>query len=176
MSKIVILFLVSMTIISGKSQNKSNSLVYETNLLKQANIMGQYYLNKKYEQFIEKIYPGIIKAVGGKQRMLQMLNSAMQNLDKQNIIVDSMRFSKPNKIIYTGEELQTTLSETVFMTIPNGTMIKESTMIAISSDKGITWSFIDTSGQSLNSLKKAFPNLSNDLIIPKDKNPIIKRN
>lgn len=47
-----------------------------------------------------------------------------------------------------------------------GSLSLESTLIAISKDKGKTWTFIDTSIYQINDVKKALPDLSPELVIP----------
>jgi hypothetical protein len=52
-----------------------------------------------------------------------------------------------------------------------GNLALETTLIAISSDGGKNWYFIDTSVYNVNDLKKAMPDLSPDLVIPPAKPP-----
>ncbi|KFF08823.1 hypothetical protein IX38_05190 [Chryseobacterium luteum] len=42
-------------------------------------------------------------------------------------------------------------------------------IIAVSNDNGKLWKFIDTSGKSIESVRKYFPNLSSKLYIPNKK-------
>jgi len=176
MNKLLLQIAFLLFLIPSKGQIEAKLSNEEKNILHHATEMGQLYLNKNYEMFVGKLYPGLIKIVGGKDKMLEVLTNANLELTKQSISIDSLKFSNPNKIINTGIELQTTLTEIVFMSIPNGKMVKKSTVIAISLDNGITWFFIDTSGKDLKSMQQGFPKLSNDLIIPKDEKPIVYKN
>lgn len=49
-----------------------------------------------------------------------------------------------------------------------GQPVTESTLIAISTDNGKNWYFVDTPGKDIQTMKKALPNLSGELVIPKE--------
>lgn len=105
-----------------------------------------------------------------------MTISGYMQLEKQGISIDSVVFFKPNPFIYVADELQTTMTEVLIMTIPKGKMISKSTLIAISYDKGITWYFLETSGWELNEINEKFPNLSRQLIIAPKEKPVVYKN
>jgi hypothetical protein len=45
-------------------------------------------------------------------------------------------------------------------------------MIAVSSDEGANWKFIDASGKDYGELKKLLPTIADDLKLPPDKPPV----
>jgi hypothetical protein len=157
----------------GQNTNKTSTIT--GNLVNQANDFGHLVKNKDTKKFVDKIYPGLISLVGGKDKLIEMTDNGYEQLAMQGISIDSVSFLKPNPIIETDNELQTTITEFLMMTIPNGRMITKSTLIAISQDKGITWYFLDTSGNSLKAMKQNFPNLSDKLIIEPFEKPIVYR-
>jgi hypothetical protein len=58
------------------------------------------------------------------------------------------------------------------VTSKDSRIVSNTTMIAISSDHGNNWTFIDASNKSLEELRKALPNISKDLIIPPHQRPV----
>jgi len=53
----------------------------------------------------------------------------------------------------------------------DGRLEATSYLIALSADKGATWTFIDTSGKTLAEVQKMFPSLSDELVIPEKQQP-----
>jgi len=68
--------------------------------------------------------------------------------------------------------LQATLSETLEIKVPGGTLITKSTLIALSTDSGETWYFIDTSNNSLEKIRTQLPNISENLVLSPPQEPI----
>lgn len=139
----------------------------------QANKLCDYVLKKDNENFVNMLYPEFIAKVGGKDKMIEMLNKSYIDLERQGIIINSVKVVKTNTILKIGEELQTSVFQELFFTVPKGILISKSTMIAVSKNNGNSWTFMDTAGKDLKSLQKDFPNLSNKLIIPPPKQPVL---
>ena len=158
----------------GQTTNQSKVIV--ANLMKQANDYAKLIQKKDTILFIEKIYPKLIDKIGGKEMMMEMICKGYSQLAEKGISIDSIKFLNPKIIIDTAGELQTTMSEIIVMSIPNGKMVTKSTLIAISQDKGITWYLLDTNGNDIKTMRASFENLSSKLhIAPKEK-PVVFRN
>ena len=146
---------------------KGQTIPFEVkgSILKQAIEMGNLLLRKEYEAYINTIYPPLIAEAGGKEKFLDVLNSGLQELKRKGIVIDTVKFLLPNEIIQIENELQTTMSEFIVMTVPQGKMIAKSTLIVISYDSGQKWYFLDTSDKDLKTIQKQYPNLSDNLVI-----------
>ena len=142
----------------------------------QANRMIRLLKAKDYPGFMNTLYPRFIENFGGKDKLLQCLIDTWGQFDKQSMMIDTVTFSAPNKIIDTGNELQTTMVE--WCTIHNlqGKLKIKTTIIAISSDNGETWYFVNSQTKNLKELQTKLPNLSDSLIIAKNENPVTLKN
>jgi hypothetical protein len=80
--------------------------------------------------------------------------------------VEKISYGNPGKIVEFKNELQSTLPQTTEITSPFADVVLNSTLVAISRDKGKNWYFIDASMGKIDQLKKNLPNLSPDLVIP----------
>ena len=167
--KTIILGLALLINFSSFGQIVTN--VHGETIVKQAIEMGDLLLKKKYEKFMEKIYPPLIETAGGKEKFLKALDQGLIKLRTQGITIDTLKFLTPNEIIKKQDELQTTMTEYLVMSIPNGKMITKSTLIVVSIDNGITWYFLDASDRDLKTMQEQFPNLSDKLIIPPAEKP-----
>jgi len=67
--------------------------------------------------------------------------------------------------------MQTTLPQTTYITTSFADIELESTLIAISQDKGNHWYFIDSQLYATESMKQKMPSLSPDLVIPPPAKP-----
>jgi len=173
MKRLIFNFIFMVFGITSYSQVLNNHSIFDHKILFEANSMMKSFVSKDFDGFINSIYPKFVENVGGKEKMKLELDKALLKLREQGISIDSVIFSNLNPIIKTKEELQTTLIETLIMTIPQGKMINKSTLVCISKDNGGTWFFLDTSSNDLKTMQKQFPNLSDNLIIEKMGKPIV---
>ena len=63
--------------------------------------------------------------------------------------------------------MQAVLPQSTFLTSPLGDVELSSSLIAISTDKGESWTFIDTSLFGIEKIKSVMPDISPKLVIPK---------
>lgn len=174
----VILFnltiVLCLALFSCNEKAKSENLTDEKQVVKeQAKKMGDFLLKKELKPFIKFTYPTIVEKMGGEERMIMIMEQGNKEMEAQGTIFSSVIFGEPSDIITTEEgELQCTLSQTIEMKVKKGRLVSKSTLIAISIDQGKNWFFIDTSGKDIQTMKKALPNLSNQLKIEQSHQPV----
>ncbi len=139
---------------------------------KQAEIMAKLLLEKDFSSFTKFTYPKIVEMLGGKQKMIDILKRNSKEMLSKGIDFKNVTIDEPSRIFNKGKELQCTIPQTIEMKVPNGRLITKSTLIAISTDNGKNWYFVDTSGKNIQTMKKTLPNLSEELEIPEKKQPI----
>lgn len=140
-------------------------------MLEQADDMGKKFVAKDYAAFLKYTHPATVETMGGKKKMLEKTTTEMQSLESEGIIVTAVDFGVPSKIITVGNELQCTLPELIILRLPKGKLTSTTTMIAISNDKGKSWMFVDSAGNSLQNMKLLIPTLSDELYIPMPQDP-----
>ena len=139
----------------------------------QAMAMTNALLKKDMNGFIQYMHPSIIELAGGKEKMMQAMDTANKYMLQFGAKINRITIGNPTKIIHYKNELQTTLPQTTKMSMLMGEVEIESTLIALSADNGIHWFFIDTSLYNGKDLKKSLPGLSPDIVIPPMKPPKI---
>lgn len=164
MRLMVILFLTGATL-SAFSQNQ-NSVIKA-----QAMHMAQALLKKDFTTFSKFIHPKLVAAVGGPKKLVERLDSANAMAKQFGAEIKKIRIGDPVKPITYKSGLQTTLPQTTEMETPMGSIILETTLIALSGDGGKNWQFLDTSLFSVQEIKKQVPELSPSLVIPPLKSP-----
>ncbi len=143
----------------------------ETTIKIQAMEMAKAILAKDVEKTVQYLPPKLVEASGGKAKVLVVRDSLNKFMQQFGVDVKKIIIGNPAKIINYKEVLQTTLPQTTHIKFMQGTMVIESTLVAISEDKGKHWYFIDTAIYRSGKLKEALPNLSPELVIPPMKKP-----
>ncbi len=147
---------------------------YTTVIKTQALEMARAILSKDVNKVVEYLPPKLVEASGGKARVLTVRDSLNKFMQQFGAEVKKLLIGNPGKVISYKNELQCTLPQTTEVTFMENTVTIESTLIAISEDKGKHWYFVDTNIYRNNKLKEVLPNLSPDLVIPPMKQPQIK--
>jgi len=137
----------------------------------QAIDMGRALINNDLPAFQQYIHPEVIKQAGGAEKMKKMSDSAIAIFKQFGGSIKRISYGNPSAIVNFKNELQTTLPQTTYITTSFADIEMESTLIAISQDKGKHWYFIDSQLYSTESMKQKMPALSPDLVIPPPAKP-----
>ena len=142
------------------------------NILLQAGKMAQAFISSDYKTFVTYIYKPMVQGTGGAAKMEQSLAQVVNDMKAKSMSFNNITFSEPSNIVKSGKEFQATIAQHTDMKIPDGRAVSTSTLIAISKDNGINWTFIDTNNKDIVTLRKAIPNLSTAITIPPHQPPV----
>ena len=138
--------------------------------------MAKALVKKDYTTFTKYMHPKMIQMAGGSAKLLQQMDTINAMAAKFGAEIKKITIGNPAKIIKYKKELQTTIPQITEMTSSFGSLSMETTLVAISSDEGKTWKFVDTTVNSVGELRKAMPDLSPELVIPAPKPPVVVPN
>jgi hypothetical protein len=141
-------------------------------LKQQANRMGQAFINGDYKTFAQFTYPKIVTMMGGGRNMAAELAQITKDMKVKSMTFSSITFGEVSKIIKCGNELQATLPQHTEIKLPDGRVVSTSTLIAISTDNGSSWTFCDTSNKDMNTIRKLLPNLCKAIVVPPQQQPV----
>lgn len=158
----VVLFINSYGQVKNASQN----------LKLQAGKMGASFVSGDYKTFANYTYPLILKSMGGVSKMIEVLNRTTNEMKVKGMRFSNIAFDEPSKIVKSGKELQATIAQHTEIKLALGRLVSSSTLIAVSTDNGVNWTFIDTSNKDITTLRKALPNLNQSINIPPQKPPV----
>ena len=167
MTKIFLALLLIGSILTAQAQNQSSVIKG------QALHMAQALLKKDFTAFSKFVHPKLVEAAGGSGKLTERLDSANAMAKQFGAEIKRIHIGDPAKAIQYKNELQTTLPQTTEMATAMGSIVFETTLIALSSDGGKNWRFLDTSLFSVKEIKKWVPELSPSLVIPAQKPPKI---
>lgn len=166
MKKIIYIFAI---VLFTASCNQPSKVDQVKNLKIQADSLRQAMVVLNTSIVIKYSYPEYILSLGGREKMVAMLIDGKKAKENHSIFLKSIKLGEPSALKSNNDELQSTISTTTETSTSNGTIIEESSWIAISNDNGLNWRFINTNGLKINQLKEKYKNLNAELILPETK-------
>lgn len=148
----------------------------ETTIKIQAMDMAKAVLAKDLDKLAVYLPPKLIEQAGGKEKMMIARDTLNKYMKQFGAEVKRVTIGNPGKIFTYKNQLQALVPQTTELKFMASTITLESTLIALSEDKGQHWYFVDTSIYREEKLKLTLPNLSPELIIPPMKPPKIVAN
>lgn len=133
--------------------------------------MGNALVKKDGDRFLSYMHPSMIRLAGGKSQLRVMADSAFKVVEQIGGKVSRISFGNPSQVLQYRNTLQAVVSQQMLVTTLLGNAELSSSLIAISADKGKTWTFIDTNLFNVSQIKTAMPDISPELVIPKSAPP-----
>lgn len=161
------LFIIMISVLASVAFGQNQNSIIKT----QAMEMAKALLKKDFPTLTKFMHPNIIQIAGGQQRMIERMDTINAVAKQFGAEIKRIMIGNPGPIVKYKKELQVVLPQTTEMKTSFGNLAVETSLIAISTDGGKNWYFIDTSVYKLQDVKKAMPNLSPDLVVPPAKPP-----
>jgi len=133
--------------------------------------MARALIKNDFSVFSQYMHPKIVDFAGGKEKMKIKMDSADAAMKQFGVSFKKILIGDPGEVIPYKNELQCVLPQTTTMKMALGELIVETSLVAISTDKGKNWYFIDTNVYKADKLKSILPDLSPKLVIPAQKQP-----
>jgi hypothetical protein len=164
--------LLFLAVTSSSSAQPVTDATVLRSLEKQAKTMVDAFLKEDFANFARYVHPGVVKMMGGKKKVIKTLKEGMEAMRSEDLKITKYSLGEPSDILKAGKELQCAIPQFMVITSPTSRVEMESTLIAISSNNGKNWQFIDASDKDRETLKSLLPNLSDDLVIPEKKSSV----
>jgi hypothetical protein len=163
--KKLLLFIVtvSIAIISCNKPSKSEQI---QRVKLQADSMCMALKNVNVELLFKYSHPLFIAVKKGKDEMASNIKKAREEMGNHNIFIQSITVGEPTNFFQDKKNVQCILPKTVVIKTSNMIIHNNSVLIAISSDYGKNWQFIDGEGKKPDQLISDYPIISSKLTIP----------
>lgn len=164
---LILIFLPILTISCGRSPPLAREQAL-LNLKQQAERMCVAFAANDYETLADFTHPHFIEAIGGRAKVVE----AIDGIKKSGIAIRKVEIlAYPSDWMEAAGEYYVVLPKSTRMIMPGGSKVKVAgTMLAISSDRGRNWKFVE--GRPRRLLLTVFPKLPNDLTISANSNPM----
>lgn len=133
--------------------------------------MSRALIGKKSNVFLQFMHPSMVKLAGGKAQLSVITDSALTVFEQFGGKITKINYGNPSEVVEYKKIMQAVLPQSTFLTSPLGDVELSSSLIAISNDKGESWTFIDTSLFGIEKIKSVMPDISPKLVIPKAVSP-----
>lgn len=136
---------------------------------RQAQAVAKAVIAGDYSTVINSMYPKVVTMAGGKQKVLQMMTTAMKQMKAQGVTFESATIGSPGKFYKAGNEIHCLVPQYMTLKMGANSMRAASNLLAVSKDGGKKWSFLDLNRNTVASIPKIFPNFNPALKIPEPK-------
>lgn len=151
----------------GRAQTKPlPEAVRRANLETQLNRLEEAFRQEDFETFADLMHPDVLRVAGGADALAAQLRKGVAELTAQGAKVTSVSHGAPSRLVTIDRELQCTVPQTTTFTLAGGPRTTQSTLLAVSRDGGVSWSFLDTAGKDWDAVHRLVPNLSRELVLP----------
>jgi hypothetical protein len=134
-------------------------------------------VRRDYNTVADYTYPKVIRLMGGRANMITITAQEMGKMQSNGFTIKSVSVVEPNKVQIIGNQIFSIVPMTMTMKVPDGTMVVESFLIAISEDGSRTWTFVDgTIAGNRSLLLRIFPIAADKLRLPPKKQPVVYPN
>jgi len=153
---------------------QSTKIIVDTNaLINQAKEMGQSFMKSDFSTFMKYTYPKVIQMMGGKSKMTTLLKQGLAKMKSDGYEFKSLDIELTSLFVTAGSELHSLVRQRIVMTVPGGTLLTDSYLLAITLNTGKDWFFVDTAPlHDKNTLTSLFPNYNQELKIPRKQPPV----
>jgi hypothetical protein len=121
---------------------------------------------------VDLTYPKVIEAAGGRDKMIAALAKGIKEMETEGVSVISSTAEAPIQIVHVAKWIYAVVPTTLKVKAKDGVFKTESSMIGISSDRGVNWTFIDAGGKDHTQLKNYLPAPADALKLPAEKEPV----
>ncbi|MCC3160097.1 hypothetical protein LJ737_22875 [Hymenobacter sp. 15J16-1T3B] len=136
------------------------------NLEAQLTEMEQAFMKEDFEAYADFMHPDVLRVAGGADVLAKQLRQGMEQLSAQGGKVSKVSHGAPSRIVGADRELQCTVPQTTEFQLAAATKTTQSTLLAVSSDGGQHWAFLDTNGKDWETVRRLVPSLSREIELP----------
>lgn len=141
-------------------------------LKKQANRFANATFNSDHKLVIDLTYPKLVELSGGRDSLQKLIVERIEALKKQGVTTFEGLVGSPGPFFKAGNQIHCLVPEILVLKMYNGRYVTRSYLLAISNDKGKSWTFLDVGKMPADVLHKLLPNYNDELVIPTSGKPM----
>jgi hypothetical protein len=155
----------------GLGPGTASSVENYPNLTARAKELEEALSRKDYGKVVDLTYPKLIEYAGGREKLLAAMTKELETMEAEGVEIISSTASAPSQFLYEANGIYAVVPITSKFKAKDGVFQVEGSLIAISSDGGQNWTFVDSTGKDQTELKKVIPSLDK-LKLPPEKEPV----
>ncbi len=133
-------------------------------------------LHCEYEAFADLTFAKALALNGGRAGMIATLKSEMAKMKDQGISFRSVEIGDPHSLQPAGKLLLALVPQTIVLAVPDGQLTQQSNLLAVSGDRGASWTFFDVGNIDATQAKIVVPELPDSFKLPARPEPVFTPN
>jgi hypothetical protein len=138
----------------------------------QAKAVNDALASGDFARFLDLTYPKVIEMAGGREKMQANIKKELTDMEAEGVRLLSSATGEPSQFVHDSGSIFAVLPVTLRIKAQTGVFQSEGSMIGVSADSGLNWTFIDASGKDQKELSSILPNTISKLTLPPDKPPV----
>ncbi len=137
-------------------------------IIKQANELASATKDWDHDFVLDRTYPKLIQLAGGRAKMRETLDKAMEPIKEQGATITAFTVSENIVVRNLGTKIYAVVPTTMDLDFPNRLLRVDSFLLAISEDSGRTFTFLSGSAVAKDKqlFKRVLPDWPDDFILP----------
>lgn len=131
-----------------------------------------------YARLVDLTYPKLVEMVGGRDKMIEILRRTSEDMKARDSAILGAEVGEPNEVVTVGDKKFAIVPMTVRVRVPDGTLRSKGFLVAVSEDRGKTWTFIDGAGlepgKEKEKLAQVLPDFPPELSLPAREQPVFE--
>ncbi len=140
--------------------------------VKLANELANATVTGDYAKVVDSTYPKLVTEMGGRENAIKATTSAIQKMQADGFVITSLTVGKPGPMLSEGTNSFVVLPTALEMTVPRALLKSKSFLLAVSTDKGKSWKFLEGAGLANKEMRdRVLPALPATLKLPEPTQP-----
>lgn len=139
---------------------------YDAAVLKGAKSYTTAIEKNQFEKAVGYVNPNIISMAGGTESILSIMKETKETKKEQGYEVIQTTTKSVGDYYEAGEEIHTLVTQDQIVKIGEAKFKTKAYLLAVSSDQGSSWTYVNLEAYNQKSIKIFFPNFNDDLQIP----------
>lgn len=135
-------------------------------------------ISGNYAHLVDLTYPKVVELIGGRDKMIEALRRSSEDMKARGSKILGAEVSEPKEVVTAGEKQFAVVPMKVRVQVPTGALRSKEFLIAVSEDRGKTWTFVDSAGlvsepgKEREKLAQILPDFPSQLKLPSREEPV----
>jgi len=141
------------------------------NARRDATAMYDAFVSGDFATFVRYTSPKIVEKAGGSAALVAVVKKGATEMERAGSAPKSATIQPPTQVVAAGDEFHAILPMALVLSAPGGELRVASHLLGVSADKGATWTFIDPTPLTDETVKEVLPNYNPALKLPAKTEP-----
>ncbi|WP_209330713.1 hypothetical protein [Lunatimonas salinarum] len=139
-----------------------------------AQIYAYAQVNSDLDMLLDMTYPELVQKAGGPLKMKNMLAALRESETEKGHYLQDITIKGPIEAVEVGNETHAIVPIISTVSVPEGLITIESSLIAVGTENRDNWYFIETTALDQRNIQKVLRNWDNSLILPPKRPAVFK--